>query len=51
MHSLKLLSTHGWEKTDDASFGYDALPLLAGFQCRWSMQMLSAVSYNWSEIT
>ena len=28
-HSLKLLATHGWQKTEDASFGYEAIQSLA----------------------
>ena len=28
-HALKILATHGWQKTDDASFGLDAVQALA----------------------
>ena len=35
-HTVKLLATHGWEKTDDASFGYDAL---AYFTRRFSVPL------------
>ena len=28
-HSLKILATHGWQKTEDASFGVDAVHALA----------------------
>ena len=28
-HALKVLATHGWQKTDDASFGLDAVQALA----------------------
>ena len=28
-HALKILATHGWEKTDDSSFGYEAIQYLA----------------------
>ena len=35
-HAIKLLATHGWEKTDYASFGYDAL---AYFTRRFSVPL------------
>ena len=38
-HTIKLLATHGWEKTDDASFGYDAL---AHFTRRFSVPLENA---------
>ena len=27
-HTLKIIATHGWEKTEDASFGYESIELL-----------------------
>ena len=27
-HTLKIIATHGWEKTEDASFGYETIELL-----------------------
>ena len=28
-YALKILATHGWEKTEDGSFGYEAVQCLA----------------------
>ena len=38
-HTIKLLATQGWEKTDDASFGYDSL---AYFTRRFSIPLENA---------
>ena len=27
-HALKIIATHGWEKTEDASFGYESIQYL-----------------------
>ena len=27
-HTLKIIATHGWEKTEDTSFGYETIELL-----------------------
>lgn len=38
-HALKVLATHGWQKTDDASFGLDAVQALAE---RFTIPLLEA---------
>ena len=35
-HTVKVLATHGWDKTEDASFGYDAI---AYFETRFSIPL------------
>ena len=52
-HTIKILATHGWEKTDDASFGYDAL---AYFTTRFSVPLehanidCSLLQQEWDDI-
>ena len=33
-YALKILATHGWEKTTDASFGYEAIQSLLLLHCK-----------------